>query len=244
MHDNISYSLVFLLGISSSFHCIGMCGGIISALSLSLPAQARSQPIRLFSLVCGYNLGRIASYSLAGGIVGYIAYLSPLSSASNTAYVIMQCLASAFLVALGLHIAGWFPQMKLIEALGLHVWRHIQPLGKRFIPVESMPSAIMLGMVWGWLPCGLVYSVLLWTISSVDPVKGAIYMFIFGLGTLPSMLSTALASNAIMKISKMAKYRLLAGVLIIILGLASPFLQLSMLEKSGDAPHSMEHSHH
>lgn len=244
MADNISFLLAFLLGLSSSFHCIGMCGGIISALSLSLPAQTKGQPLRLFGLLCAYNIGRIGSYSLAGGIVGYLAYLSPLSAISNSAYIILQCLAAAFLVGLGMHIAGWFPQMKKLESAGLLLWKYLQPLGRRFIPANTIPRAIMVGMVWGWLPCGLVYSVLLWTLSSTDPLKGALYMFMFGLGTLPSMLSTGLASNAIVRISGLIKLRTAAGILIIILGLASPFLQISMMNYSGQAAHSTGHAHH
>ncbi len=244
MQDNISFTLAFLLGLSSSFHCIAMCGGIISALSLSLPAQTRRRPWRLFSLVFAYNLGRIASYALAGGLVGYLAYLSPLSSASSIAYLIMQWMASAFLVGLGLHIAGWFPQMKKIESIGLFLWKYLQPLGRRFIPANTIPRSIMAGIVWGWLPCGLVYSVLLWTLSSIDPVKGAIYMAMFGLGTLPSMLTAGLASNVIMKFSSLIKMRVMAGLLIIILGLLSPFLEFVFMNHSAEASQSTEHSHH
>ena len=244
MSDNISFLLAFLLGLSSSFHCIGMCGGIISALSLSLPAQTKNQPLRLFSLLCAYNMGRIGSYSLAGGIVGYLAYLSPLSVISSSAYIILQCLAAAFLVSLGLHIAGWFPQMKKLESAGLLLWKHLQPLGRRFIPANTIPRAILVGVVWGWLPCGLVYSVLLWTLSSIDPFKGAMYMFMFGLGTLPSMLSTGLASNLVIKMSAQIKLRTAAGILIIILGLLSPFLHINMLNLSEDGADSSSHSHH
>lgn len=244
MADNISFLLAFLLGLSSSFHCTAMCGGIISALSLSLSAQTKGQPLRLFGLLCAYNVGRIGSYSLAGGIVGYLAYLSPLSAINSSAYIILQCLAATFLVGLGLHIAGWFPQMKKLESAGLLLWKYLQPLGRHFIPANTIPRAIMVGMVWGWLPCGLVYSVLLWTLSSFDPLKGALYMFMFGLGTLPSMLSTGLASNVVILISAQIKFRTAAGILIIILGLLSPFLHISMLNLSGDGADSGNHSHH
>ncbi|MFT5350533.1 MAG: sulfite exporter TauE/SafE [Gammaproteobacteria bacterium] len=244
MDDNIPFAIAFLLGLGSSFHCIGMCGGIISALSLSLPVQTRNQPLQLLTLVCAYNVGRIGSYSLAGGLIGYFAYLSPLSSSGSFIYLIIQCLASAFLVGLGLHIAGWFPQMKKIEAAGLILWKYLQPFGKRFVPANNIPKAVMAGAVWGWLPCGLVYSVLLWTLSSMDPLKGALYMFMFGLGTLPSMISAGLASNAIMLMSAQAKLRTAAGIFIIVLGLASPFLNISSLTHSGGSSPSTGASHH
>ncbi len=244
MHDNITFALAFLLGLSSSLHCIGMCGGIINALSMSLSQQTESRPLRLFILICAYNFGRIGSYSLAGAVVGYLAYLSPLSSMSNSAYIILQSAAAAFLVALGLHVAGWFPQVKKIEAAGLYLWKYLQPLGKRFIPANTIPRAIMVGMVWGWLPCGLVYSVLLWTLSSIDAFKGAMYMFMFGLGTLPSMVATGLVGSSIMKISSQLKFRKIAGLLIILLGLTSPFLQFTLFDSTEEGSQSTEHSHH
>ena len=244
MHDNISFTLAFILGLSSSFHCIAMCGGIISALSLSLPAETRNKPLQLASLVCAYNFGRITSYSIAGGIVGFLAYLSPLSTMTSSAYLVFQLVAAGFLVALGLHIAGWLPQMKRIESIGLSLWKYLQPVGKHFIPANTIPRSVMIGMIWGWLPCGLVYSVLLWTISSSDPVKGALYMFIFGLGTLPSMLLSALTSNAILKVSTFKKLRIFAGLTIITLGLASATIQFGVMNHSGGKPDATEHSHH
>jgi sulfite exporter TauE/SafE len=99
-------------------------------------------------------------------------------------------------------------------------------------------------MIWGWLPCGLVYSVLLWTLSSVDALKGGMYMFMFGLGTLPSMLFTGMASNAIIKISSLKSLRITAGLLIIFLGLASVILQLGVMNHADENTPSMKHSHH
>jgi uncharacterized protein len=244
MHDNISITLAFILGLSSSFHCIAMCGGIISALSLSLPAETRSKPMQLASLVCAYNFGRLASYSIAGGIVGYLAYLSPLSTMSNSAYLIFQLIAAGFLVALGLHIAGWLPQLKKVESMGLHLWKYLQPIGKHFIPANTIPRSVMIGMIWGWLPCGLVYSVLLWTISSSDPVKGALYMFMFGLGTLPSMILSALTSNIFLKVSSLKKLKVFAGIMIIVLGLASVTIQFGFMDHTADNANPSEHSHH
>jgi uncharacterized protein len=110
MNDSISITLALLLGLGSSFHCLAMCGGIISALSLGLSAEIRSHPVRIFKLSCAYNAGRISSYTVAGGIAGYLAYLSPLSTETSTAYIIFQSFATAFLIALGLHIAGCLPQ--------------------------------------------------------------------------------------------------------------------------------------
>jgi sulfite exporter TauE/SafE len=244
MLENISISLAFLLGISSSFHCIGMCGGIISALSLSLPAETRGQPIRLFGLICAYNFGRITSYTIAGGLAGYLVYLSPVSSMTSAAYLAFQILATGFLIALGLHIAGWLPQMKKIEMIGLLLWKYLQPLGRRFIPANTIPRSLMIGLIWGWLPCGLVYSVLLWTLSSADPIKGASYMFMFGLGTLPSMIITALFSDSIIRASSFTKLRKFAGVLIIMLGLTTAYIQFGLMDHSTESSDARGHSHH
>ncbi len=223
---------------------MAMCGGIINALTLSLSAEIRNQSLRFFSLICAYNLGRISSYTLMGALVGYLSYLSPLSSVNSLPYVFMQYLASIFLIGLGLHVAGWFPQMKKIESVGMYIWKYLRVFAGNFVPANTISRSIMAGLIWGWLPCGMVYAVLLWTLSSVSPANGAIYMLMFGLGTLPSMIFMGLASNAITTILSLKRLRVTTGLIIILLGLASPVLKLGLVDNSGSATNNDQHSYH
>jgi uncharacterized protein len=244
MQENISLTLSFLLGLGSSFHCVAMCGGISSALSFGLEAEKRNKPIRLLFFICAYNFGRIFSYSIAGAIVGYFAYLSPLSSANTIAYFAFQVIATIFLLALGLHVAGFLPQMKKIEVAGIHFWKYLQPIGKRFMPANTIPRALLVGAVWGWLPCGLVYSVLLWTLSAADPLLGSLYMLMFGLGTMPSLLFVSFASTKVYNLSSIMPLRKISGALIITLALASAAIQFGLFKDTADNTESNQHSHH
>ena len=241
MEHTISLSLAFLLGLGSSLHCIGMCGGIISAMSyVPSPAASVKTSSRVY-LVGAYNIGRIASYMIAGAIVGVMSSLVFVNT-NGIAYLLLQSVASIFLLALGFHIAGLLPQLKSIETLGSHFWNLLKPLAGRLLPADSVVKGIAAGMIWGWLPCGLVYSVLAWTMSAADPLLGGLYMLAFGAGTLPSMILTGLFSNSIFSLARRNSARKIAGLLIVAMGLASFYLNLQPLIWPAGSQH--EHHHH
>ena len=144
----------FVFGLMGGAHCIGMCGGIMSALTFAVPPSMR-QPARLGGLLLSYNLGRILSYMIAGAIV---ATLGTLLSLSPGAGRLLQAFAAIMLILMALYIANWWKGLLKIEALGRRVWRHIEPFGRRLMPVVKLPQAFALGAVWGWLPCRLVYA--------------------------------------------------------------------------------------
>lgn len=181
----------FVFGLMGGAHCIGMCGGIMSALTFAVPPSMR-QPARLGGLLLSYNLGRILSYMTAGAIV---ATLGTLLSLSPSAGRLLQAFAAIMLILMALYIANWWKGLLKIEAVGRRIWRHIEPLGRRLMPVVKLPQAFALGAVWGWLPCGLVYSMLAWSLAIAEPLKGALLMGAFGLGTLPALLATGIAAR-------------------------------------------------
>lgn len=234
-------SIAFLLGLFSSVHCLGMCGGIIGALSMGFPASVRNKGYLSFMMVCVYNLGRIGSYTCAGLLFGSTALLLPEITGGH---LILQLIAAAVLVVLGLNIGGWLQQWSVIESFGVRAWRYIQPLGKRLLPVDTIPKALMMGIVWGWLPCGLVYSVLLWATASGDYISGALIMFCFGLGTLPGMITAGLAAGRLRNWLHLAVIKKTFAVIIILFGLASPWLHLAMHGGPGHAQDSVGHQHH
>jgi sulfite exporter TauE/SafE len=201
-----------ILGLLGGGHCLGMCGGLMGALTLAIPAEHRAQRFRL---LLSYNLGRICSYTIAGLLLG----LAGWAVASSPAAMLLRVIAALLLVAMGLYLAGWWSGLTRIEVLGRGVWRHIQPLTRRFMPVTSLPRAILLGGLWGWLPCGLVYSTLLWAASQGDALDSAALMLAFGLGTLPVLLATGMAAERLTALLRKRGVRMAGGLLVILFGL-------------------------
>jgi sulfite exporter TauE/SafE len=208
-----------------------MCGSIITALSLGLPADIRNSGIRMSFIVLAYSFGRIGSYTLAGALAGYIGNRFASIFELGNGHLALQIIAGIILIMLGLHIAGWMPRFKQIEMLGTGVWKYLQPLGKRFLPVTNIPKALLIGAIWGWLPCGLVYSILLLAITSGSFQQGAVYLFVFGMGTLPGMFAAGVAIGLFRQYIQNTSLRRIAGLLIIVVGLFTPLIQYGHFNK-------------
>jgi sulfite exporter TauE/SafE len=213
------YLAACLVGLLGGVHCLGMCGGIVSALTFSLPPAQRNNVGSLLPMLLAYNTGRIGGYMLAGGLVGGLgaAFLA-LGGVENFRHF-LQIFAALFMVALGLYLAGIWQGVAKVENAGRVLWRRIEPLGRRFMPVDSPAKALPLGFVWGWLPCGLVYSVLIWTLSAGSVAKGALLMLAFGLGTLPNLLLMGAAAARLARFTRNPTVKRVAGLLVVALGL-------------------------
>lgn len=199
----------FIIGLLGSGHCIAMCGGITTMLTSALPQphQYKTQQISVnnqdastittskTTLVILYNIGRIGSYAFIGAIVGFTGSIA----AKNIGMPLtaLRLISATFMILLGLYLGQWLMWLNRIEALGKHLWRYISPLASKAIPVNSPRKALLLGAIWGWLPCGLVYSTLTWALASGSMLTGASIMFAFGLGTLPALLTLSIGFNRI-----------------------------------------------
>jgi sulfite exporter TauE/SafE len=201
----------FVFGLMGGAHCIGMCGGIMSALTFAVPPSMR-HPARMGGLLVSYNAGRILSYMVAGTLV---ASLGTLLSLSPSAGVALQAFAALMLILMALYIANWWKGLLKVEAVGRYLWRYIEPVGRRLMPVVHIPQAFTLGALWGWLPCGLVYSMLAWSLAIADPLEGALLMGAFGLGTLPALLATGLAAQQLSHLIRHPTTRTIAALSII-----------------------------
>ena len=201
-----------ILGLLGGGHCLGMCGGLMGALTLAIPPDQRARRLRL---LLAYNLGRILSYAAAGLLIG----LAGWAVASSPAAMLLRVLAGLLLIAMGLYLAGWWSGLTRIEAVGRHLWRHLQPVASRLMPVSSLPRALLLGAVWGWLPCGLVYSTLLWASSQGSPGESALLMLAFGLGTWPVLLATGMAAERLTALLRRRGVRVAGGLLVILFGI-------------------------
>ncbi|MFJ4457049.1 sulfite exporter TauE/SafE family protein [Pseudomonas sp. NPDC089392] len=200
-----------ILGLLGGGHCLGMCGGLMGALTLAIPPEQRGKRLRL---LLAYNLGRIFSYACAGLLLG----LAGWAVASSPAALALRVVAALLLIAMGLYLAGWWSGLTRIEALGRGLWRHIQPVASRLLPVSSLPRALLLGALWGWLPCGLVYSTLLWAASQGNAGYSAALMLAFGLGTWPVLLATGLAAERVNALLRRRSVRVAGGVLVMLFG--------------------------
>jgi sulfite exporter TauE/SafE len=218
---------VFMIGLLGGVHCIGMCGGIVSAFSMApgarrvIPVAAMrrartSAAIRDDTLrVVAYNVGRVSSYAVAGavagGLAGSVRTLSSVSSIQVGGYV----LANLMLVALGLYLMDAWRGLTRLEAAGQVVWRRVQPMMKHLLPVDTHGKAVALGALWGWVPCGMVYSVLLTAMFSGSAMSGAAVMLAFGLGTMPALLAMGMLGTRLQAWTRQRRVRVASGLIVL-----------------------------
>jgi sulfite exporter TauE/SafE len=211
MTEGLSIGTALVLGLLGGAHCIGMCGGIAATVGMTRPDNRTPAIV----LLLGYNGGRLLSYTLAGALLGGLGVLM----ADGTATLVLRTLAGLMLVAMGLYIAQWWKGLLYLERAGSGLWRYLRPLASRFLPARSLPQSLALGLLWGWLPCGLVYSTLIWASAAGDWQTSALLMACFGLGTLPAMLATGLMAAQLRQLLARRLTQQLAGSLIILFGL-------------------------
>ncbi|MDT8407851.1 MAG: sulfite exporter TauE/SafE family protein [Methylococcales bacterium] len=221
-----SYLVAFGLGLFSSLHCLGMCGSIIGTLTLSLKPEVRSHKARLIPFVVSYNLGRIISYSLAGMLAGLFEVFLSLPFGEGHGHRILQLLSAAIMTGAGLYISGWFPKFAYIEKTGRYFWRMLEPYGRRLVPVTTRFQAFLFGAVWGWLPCGLVYTGLVLAAATGSFIHSGLTMLAFGLGTLPAVAGAGIIASLVTRLMAMPNFRRAIGVFMILLAIlaALPWL--------------------
>jgi len=222
------------LGLAGAGHCLGMCGGIAAALNLG---GQRSLAVTL-----SYHSGRISSYTLLGGLLGLAA-----NSIDIAAWTMgLRYLAGLLLIGMGLYIADWWRGMALLERAGARLWQPVQRLSSRWLPVRRWPQGFALGLCWGLMPCGLIYSSLAWAATAQNAATSALMMFLFGLGTLPAMLATSLGADRLQGFLRRRGLKLLIAVLLIASGVWTLYLTIahgSHLQHEGRGAHQqMDHS--
>lgn len=247
---DVTFAAAFIAGLVSTVHCFGMCSGIVGALTLSLPTSIRDRHNTLLPYLLAYNLGRVASYTVLGGGVGWLSHSFVDILRPYYGTQIFHVLAISVIVAIALYIGGWFPKLSKIEHFGRPVWRYIEPIGRRLLPVKTLPRAFMFGAVWGWLPCGLVYSMLLWSGTSGSATAGAGIMLGFGLGTLPAVILAGLYVRHVVAYAKKPWVRKFAAVLLLAMAAYdsyefthTPAQNDTQIEEGGAYHHGILHIH-
>jgi sulfite exporter TauE/SafE len=233
----------FLVGLAGGVHCVAMCGGIVAALNLPARRPVLSgagggtlvaDALGALPLHAAYSIGRIASYTAAGAIAGGVGGVAALAEAVLPIQIALALVANGLVVLLGVYLAGAGTGVARLEALGGALWHRVAPLGRRFLPADTPARAIGAGAVWGWLPCGLVYSVLALALVSGDAVRGAAVMLAFGLGTAPNLLAAGLALERLRGRFARPRVRLVAGLTVAALGVWGALRTPGLVERVKD----------
>lgn len=248
MNEGISITSAFVIGLLGGVHCIGMCGGIVNALSFAVTDKTPAK-LRITTILLLYNLGRIFSYAIAGAIIGGLGWW--LQGVSQWVGPGLRIFAGVMLIAMGLYLAGWWRGLANLEKIGGYAWRYLQPIAVRMMPVTSGRQAFMLGMLWGWLPCGLVYSTLTFAAATADWRQSSIIMVCFGFGTLPTLLISGVLAHQLKATIQKAVVRNLAAIFVIAFGvwtLITPMIHLNHSQRDShniniEVEFEQHHSH-
>ncbi|MGP5649474.1 sulfite exporter TauE/SafE family protein [Psychrobacter celer] len=225
-----------LMGFFGSPHCLGMCGGIVAAFGLSMKDVS---PAKKRGLIATYHLGRLLSYAILGLVAGLIgtAVLAPLMVGNSTPRILLGLV----LVFVGLTMLG-LPFLNKLERFGMRLWQALAPLRTKVFPLNTVPRALAAGLLWGFLPCGLVYGALLIAVIGHDPLTGAVLMFAFGLGTIPMLVATHETVNWVRHHIGRLRLRQLNGAIMMISGLAVVAVPMVMANMHGHMDHGhMDH---
>lgn len=204
----------FLIGILGAGHCVAMCGGLTAAIGVSNNLKSN----------LAYNIGRITSYTLAGLALGLIGYW--LTSLLFPILISLRFLSGVILILLGFYLARWYMGLTRLEKLFNRFWQFIAPLAQQSVQKNYFGAKFVAGMLWGWLPCGLVYSTLTWATSQANPISSALIMLAFGLGTMPALLFSAVISQQFKAVINHKITRALSGAILILFGLQTIYVGL------------------
>jgi len=204
----------FMMGLMGAGHCAGMCGGIAGALSMGAESIDR-RGLRMLPIVSAYNVGRLSSYVIAGGLFGWIGSLGWSVVTPDQAVLFSRYVGAAFMIALGLYLLDWWRGLTYLELVGSLIWRRIEPFGRGLLPVRQPHQAMLLGMLWGWLPCGMVYTGLSWALVSGSAMDGAQIMLAFGAGTLPMLMALGISGSWLTRWVQNRLVRQVSGLIIL-----------------------------
>lgn len=214
----------FVIGLLGSSHCILMCGGIVAALQMAMPDISFTRRLLLQLLL---SSGRLTTYMLLGAIAGFSGGIA--TELAGISITWLQLLAGLLLLLMALYIARLWFGLTWLEKGGQKIWRKVQPISKRLLPLDSAAKAYLYGLCWGYLPCGLIYSTLSWSLSSGSAASGAMLMLAFGAGTLPALLIFGSAANRLAAFKNHPAVRYTAAFLLAVYACYTIWLALMRL---------------
>jgi sulfite exporter TauE/SafE len=210
----ISLSAAFVAGAAGSVHCLAMCGGLAAALGMRSPGPA-SKALRDAWL---YHCGRLGGYGLAGALFGLLGATLLVTVNLPLLATVARTGAGVLLVLAALKILLGWNLLASIEHAGARYWKALQPIARRALQTSGVTRSLLVGLLWGWLPCGLVYSMLMFAGLSGDSAHGAGIMVAFGLGTMPTMLTSSAFAARLGTWIRQRGIRQLGGALLLLFG--------------------------
>ncbi|EOD80664.1 putative membrane copper tolerance protein [Grimontia indica] len=208
----------FTVGLLGAGHCLGMCGGVAAAVSMGTPQNKHKLPFLLF-----YNGGRLLSYGLIGAIAGGLV-AGVVGVTQITQQLLWLRLAAAIMmILLALYIGRFWNGLAYVEKVGQVLWKRLSPLSTKLLPLRSPLAALPFGMLWGWLPCGLVYSALSWAAVAGNALDGLLIMLAFGLGTLPAMILVGSAAEATKNLLNNLIFRRISSLILLMYGIVTAY---------------------
>jgi hypothetical protein len=212
--DAISLSAAFIAGIAGSAHCFAMCGSLAGAFGM----RARAVGGGAFGNALSYHVGRLSGYTVAGAICGLLG--ATLQAVLDLARIgsWLRIASGVLLLLIAFRILSPWNPLRWLETLGAKFWRQLQPITQKTGALDGRTQAVALGFLWGWLPCGLVYSMLLFAALSGNAFEGGAILLAFGLGTLPAMLTSTVLASQVQGLLRNRWPRFASGVLLLLLG--------------------------
>ncbi|MDZ4730804.1 MAG: sulfite exporter TauE/SafE family protein [Xanthomonadales bacterium] len=229
----------FMAGLLGSGHCFAMCGGIAGGLgTLTHKAGSRAGA---FVMALQFNSGRLIAYTLAGAFAAGLLGIFPNLSGLEFLGALLRSITALLVALIGMRYLLEWRGLDFIERLGARFWPKISPIATRLAASPGPVNRLLLGLCWGFLPCGLVYTLLLTAASTGHAIAGAGVMLAFGLGTLPSMLGLTLAAPAIASVLRDTHFRRFIGLSLILLAI---WMVISLYSMGGFNPGEPGSGHH
>lgn len=213
---------MLVFGLASGLHCVGMCGGIVAAFSARrvVPIVPAPRHAPEWRRQLAFNAGRIATYALGGAAAGALGGAAQLMRDALTAQIALFVVAQGVLILAGLYLLGAGRLLARLEGVGAPLWRRVQPAAARLAAAPGARAAALAGMLWGLLPCAMVYAALATATLAGGAAPGALAMLAFGAGTLPWLLGAGTLLAKLRGAGAMSRLRAVAGALVLGMGVA------------------------
>lgn len=224
-----SIIVAFWMGLLGGVHCFAMCGGLVGILSGNLSNNIKENSSKIMLYHLAYNLGRIGSYVLMG--LAFAVFSSVLNGQLHISLFeqSLRIFSAVVVIFVGFFILGWRAAIAKIERLGQGFWQKLQPIGRRLLPIKNLSGAYFFGLLWGGIPCGLVYGALSLTLGASSIAEGGLIMLAFGIGTLPALLAMAGFATSLVRFFQHTLIRKMSGIIIILLGFWSLIMPLKSM---------------
>lgn len=239
MNSELTLAAALVAGLAGSGHCLAMCGGMAGLIGARRDGDGK--PIRR---TLAYNLGRLFTYSVGGLLAGLLGRAVGLAAGLGVAAGQLRILSGAIIVLAGLYLLTGRRVFAPFEKLGEKAWAQVAPLAVRQLRREGLASTVTLGMLWGWLPCGMTWSMLAIAAATTSPLQGAGIMAAFGLGTLPAMVTAGIAGTGLRRLMSRRAWRQGAAALLLTAGIWTAAVPIAHMLPASDAGQTQQHHAH